>query len=152
MLKKIAITVGVTMLATALFAKKTADKVTILANNVKLKIVKFNNVDFGINKITLNIDAALVNLTNIDFSLATGQTISLTKVELYTDTGIKIADAYKSIDNIQLTPFGTMPINNVQVIIPTNNLGDTVLNVLTNNPEKIIAKAHVTVLGKNYII
>lgn len=151
-LKNIAIGIGAVVLAGTLFAKNKTSQVTNIVNNLKFKLSKINNINFGFNNITINLDLVMQNPTDQSFSINTGNAIQLHKVELYTDTGIKIAEAFKQVNDINLNAFGEMLITNVQVVIPTSNLGSTVLSLLRNSPSKIITQAHISVYGKNYMI
>ena len=152
MIKKIALAVGSALVVSALFAKKQVNNATNVVNNLTFKVAKINTINFAIGSIDINLDLTLTNNTNIDFSANTGKLLSLQKIDIYTDTGIHVATATKQLYNIFLPAFGSATITDVQAQIPMTNLTSVAISLIRNNPKKLEIKAHVNILGNNYIV
>lgn len=123
-----------------------------VANSLKIKVKKINNITTGFGSLAINLDIALINQTNHNFEANFGDKLTLKKLDFYTDTGVLIATANKEVSNINLQPFEESVIQNVNINVDTSNIASTIIQILSVTPEKIIVQAHVQVLGKNFVI
>lgn len=148
------ILIGATALAMYAYnkASNTVTETKNIIDNLKVNVKKINNITPGFGKLTINIDIALVNQTNHNFEANFGDTATLKKLELYTNTGVLLATANKEVSNLNLQPFTETVIQNVNVDIDTSNIVSTITQILALTPEKIVVQAHVQVLGKNFVI
>ena len=148
------ILIGATALAMYAYnkANNTVAETKSIIDNLKVKVKKINNITQGFGKLTINLDIALVNQTNYNFEANFGDTATLKKLELYTNTGVLIATANKEVSNLNLQPFTETVIQNVNVDIDTSNIVSTITQILALTPENIVVQAHVQVLGKNFVI
>ena len=148
------ILIGATALAMYAYnkANNTVAETKSIIDNLKVKVKKINNITQGFGKLTINLDIALVNQTNYNFEANFGDTATLKKLELYTNTGVLLATANKEVSNLNLQPFTETVIQNVNVDIDTSNIVSTITQILALTPEKIVVQAHVQVLGKNFVI
>lgn len=151
-MKKLLIYTGIGLAAIAAFGRSQVKKVQNITNNIKVKLDRVNDFNLSENIITLNINLKLVNNTDYGFNVSSGKLINLKKVELFTDTGTKIAEAVKSISNINLQPGGVTIIEDIDLVADTNTLGPIVFNALLQQPEKLVFKAHVNILGQTVIL
>ncbi|TYB78344.1 hypothetical protein [Bizionia myxarmorum] len=151
--KTIAIGIGGILVFGTLFAKNKASQISAIIQNLKFKVSRINSFKLKSDHILIDLDLLLQNPTPEEFSLNTGTAIQLHKIEVFTAKGIKVADAYKQVNNIVINAFGEMLLSNIQVIVPTENLGSTLYSFVSQGTNTtLITKAHVTILGKNYII
>lgn len=148
------ILIGATALAMYAYnkANNTVTEAKNIIDNLKVKVKKINNITQGFGKLTINLDIALINQTNHNFEANFGDTATLKKLELYTNTGVLLATANKEVSNLNLQPFTETVIQNVNVDIDTSNIVSTITQILALTPEKIVVQAHVQVLGKNFVI
>ena len=151
-MKKTLLYIGLGILAIASFGGFQINKVKNIVDNIKFKLDRVNALNFLGNIINLNVNIKVVNNSNNAFSVNTGNVIALNKLEFFTDTGVKFAEATKQVNNINLQPNGFININDVDVVVDTRNIGPIVLQLINNTPEKIVTKAHIAVLGENFII
>lgn len=151
-MKKYLIYIGVGLAAIAAYGRSQVKKVQNITNNIKVKLDRVNDFNLTDNIIKLNINLKLVNNSDYGFSVSSGNFIKLVKLELFTDTGTKIAEALKSISNINLQPGGVTIIEDIDLVADTNTLGPIVFNALLQQPEKLVFKAHVNILGQTVII
>lgn len=148
------ILIGATALAMYAYnkANNTVTEAKNIIDNLKVKVKKINNITQGFGKLTINLDIALVNQTNYNFEANFGDTATLKKLELYTNTGVLLATANKEVSNLNLQPYTETVIQNVNVDIDTSNIVSTITQILALTPENIVVQAHVQVLGKNFVI
>lgn len=148
------ILIGATALAMYAYnkANNTVAETKSIIDNLKVKVKKINNITQGFGKLTINLDIALINQTNHNFEANFGDTATLKKLELYTNTGVLIATANKEVSNLNLQPYTETVIQNVNVDIDTSNIVSTITQILSLTPENIVVQAHVQVLGKNFVI
>jgi len=148
------ILIGATALAMYAYnkANNTVTETKNIIDNLKVSVKKINNITNGFGKLTINLDIALTNQTNHSFEANFGNTVTLKKLELYTNTGVLLASANKEVSNLSLQPFSEAVIPNVNVDIDTSNIVSTITQILALTPEKIVVQAHVQVLGKNFVI
>ncbi|WP_336065622.1 hypothetical protein [Mesoflavibacter sp. CH_XMU1404-2] len=148
------ILIGATALAMYAYnkANNTVTEAKNIIDNLKVKVKKINNITQGFGKLTINLDIALINQTNHNFEANFGDTATLKKLELYTNTGVLLATANKEVSNLNLQPYTETVIQNVNVDIDTSNIVSTITQILSLTPENIVVQAHVQVLGKNFVI
>lgn len=133
-------------------ANNGINNVKEVVDNLKIKVKKINNISTGFGNLAINLDIALLNQTNHNFEANFGDTVTLKKLDFYTDTGVLLATANKEVSNLNLQPFAETLIPNVTINVDTSNLASTIIQVLQFTPEKIVVQAHVQVLGKNFVI
>lgn len=151
-MKRYLIYIGAGLAALAVFGRNQVKKVQNITNNIKVKLDRVNDFQLTGNIINLNVNIKLINNTDYGFNVSSGSLIKLTKVELFTDTGQKIAEANKVINNINLQPSSVTIIDDIDLVADANNLGPVVFNALLQQPEKLVFKAHVNILGQSVII
>jgi cell fate (sporulation/competence/biofilm development) regulator YmcA (YheA/YmcA/DUF963 family) len=151
-MKKYLLFAGIGLTALAAYGRKQVQKVKAITDNIKVKLDRVNDFQLVGNAIELNINLKLINNTEYGFTVNSGEFIKLNKIELFTDAGQKIAEANKTISNISLQPGSATIIEDIDLVADANHLVPVVLNSLMQQPEKLVFKAHVNILGQNTII
>lgn len=149
-LKRIAAGVGISLVVGYILGKKKIDEALDVLSNIKVTVNTINDIDFGFSKTKVNLSLNLVNSTSIPFSINTGTLLNLHKVVFFTKDGRQLAEAYKTINHIDLPSNGLMTINDVDLEIDTLKLVNNANEIL--KPENLVIKAHIEVFGKPYII
>lgn len=151
-MKKIYIAIGLFFVGAVAFAKQKVNKVINIVNSLKLEVDNIRDIDISFKRAKITVDLKLINQTDYDFNINAEGVINLHRVEIFTDTGVKIADANLNFSNVSLAPQGVNIIEDVEFVVDFFRSGSKILELLSNAPNKIKAKAHLSILGKNYIV
>lgn len=151
-MKKIYIAIGLFLVGSIAFAKQKANQVINIVNSLKFEVADIKDIDIDFKRAKIVVDMKLINQTDYDFNLNAQGIITLHRVEIFTNTGVKIADANLNFSNVSLPPRGVNIIEDVEFVIDFYQTGTKILKLLDNAPNKINAKAHLSILGTNYIV
>mgnify|MGYP000158915457 CR=1 FL=1 len=151
-MKKIYIAIGLFFVGAVAFAKQKTNEVINIVNSLKFEVADIRDIDINFKRAKIVLDLKLINKTDYNFNLNAEGVITLHRVEIFTDTGIKIADANLNFSNVSLAPQGVNIIEDVEFTVDFFKSGSKILQILANTPNKIKAKAHLSILGTNYIV
>ena len=147
--KSIGISLAVTGIVGYIVSRKKIKDALSVIENLSPFLSKINKIDLKLTTTKLNVDVGLINNTNIDFSIYSGAKITLEKLEIYSQNDIKIAEAVKYIENMNLPAYGQVIIPSVDVVIDNVMVIQHLGHI---SKEKIKIKATVKVFGKIHVI
>ncbi len=151
--KKIVIGAALVSGGAYLYVKSKTKDIKNIVDNLSFKIDRIRNVDFNIGNITLTVDVLLNNNSNESFTVDTGNLINFRKVTFLTQQGRILGQAEKYIDNVSLYANNATIIESVEVVINTDDLGGILSEFISGlKPKDIAVKAHIEILGKQYIV
>lgn len=148
--KRVAISLAVSLIAGVVLGRNKINKALSVLDSLKFDIDRVNDLDIGLTQSTVNIDLKVTNTSNIAFALNTGTVFSIQKIDIYNKQNQLIAEAFKTISNIELDANGSVIIRNIDVDVDNFKVLGS-LNTLSNK-ENLKIKVHVLVFGKPYII
>ena len=93
------------------------------------KNIKDVKVDF--DKISFTFDLQLINNTQYDLGFTTGSVIGITRVKVFTEVGVMLADIDTDISAIELPANGAYLIKNITMEIPIVTMLNELNMILT---------------------
>lgn len=151
-LRSIAVGVGISLVTGLILGKNKLNQAKSVVNNLKIKLTKINSIEPIEKAVLINIDLRLENHSNVDFSADTGSLISLKKVQFFNKQGVLLGEAEKHINNIILVPYGNQEITNIDLIIPTKNIGALIQQLFSTNAGDLVPRINIEVFGEPYTI
>lgn len=152
-MKNILIVSSLGILAALAFGKRKVNQTQIILDNIKFKVHKIKGFKLNLPLINIDLDLRLENKSSESFNASTGNYINLKKLEFFTESGIKIGEAIKTINDINLQPNSYYILEDIAIQADTKALNlQMIINLITNKPHKIVTKAYINVLGKEIII
>jgi len=122
------------------------EKLTVLPKNIK-------DIKIGIDRIRFTFDLQLINHTEYDLGFTTGSVIGITRVKLFTENDVLLADINTDISTIELPAHSDYVLRDIVVEIPTHSMLselDTIIAYLTQN--KLHFEVTIKAFGKEFKI
>ena len=132
-MKKILILLGVGaafLAGGAIFTRRKLQDLQEIINNIKLTPLNPDNVQVQGSNLTLTMDLEILNQTNKAFTIETGGIVTLSRLFLFSNTGVKLAEALVNEDKISLAPFGIHIADQIFVQIPINLALETTCSMI----------------------
>lgn len=148
--KKILISVAVTAITGAVMARNKVNQAIDILNSLVFEIDRINDAKFGLLKSSLNVDLSLINMSSIPFSAETGTILTIKKFDFYNKKGVLFAEAFKTINSVNLPANSKTIIKDIDVKFDNFKLINSLDSIKSKDGIKV--KVHVIVFGKPYII
>ncbi|WP_281990496.1 hypothetical protein [Aquimarina aggregata] len=153
-MKKILL-VGAGLIAGAMyFGKQKIDNVKSTASQLAFRVNRIRNLRFDNEHVFLDLDFDIVNPTQEDLSIQTGNFLTLRRVFFFSTDGELLAESLLGISNLEVPAQGKFNVRNGDFRFSQAVLRDK-FNALVNafiDPSKLVVKAEIEVLGKLYMI
>lgn len=131
-------------------ARNKYNKIVELVNNLRVKLVKIHDIQAAKNAVLVRLDLVLLNNSLQQVTVNSGNHIALKKIIFLDQNGTVLGTAEKHINNIEIDKFGSYSIDDINLVIPTKNIGALIYTFFNNTG--ISVKAEIEVLNDHYII
>ncbi|MEM6685771.1 MAG: hypothetical protein AAF617_08300 [Bacteroidota bacterium] len=136
MRKKVVAITAVSLLCMGCYSIKKYQAAVVILKQLTVLPTNIKDVKVTFDKIRFTFDLQLTNHTQYDIGFTTGSVIEITRIQLFTQDGVLLADINTDISAIELPAYGRYTIENIAVVIPTvtmlNEL-DMILSYITQN-------------------
>lgn len=149
---KIATFVGLFLVGVSLYGRKKYTEAEKVLSNLKFSIGNLSNLKLEYPFVDFSLKLKVENPTNINFGATLSSKITIVKVQIFSDTGKYLAEAFTNINKVDL-PAGTVSnfsINNVKIDLDTalSELGTNINSYLQNDFSKLNFKIFIDAFGK----